>query len=172
MENKKLTEQRRDFLKKAGALIGAGAAVTSLSSLIVGCKDETIPLPPPPPPGSNYQVDLSAYPALETAGTILTCTAVLSTDASKLIKVIVKREDANTFIIVQNNCSHQGDQELPAAVNGSGNIVCPRHLAEFSLNKANAGVLAANPQGVAAKALKVYGYEYKIAEKLLVLVND
>jgi nitrite reductase/ring-hydroxylating ferredoxin subunit len=160
MENNKLTEQRRDFLKKAGALLGAGAAVTSLSSLIVGCKDETIPLPPPPPPGSNYQVDLSAYPALETVGTILTCQA------------IVKRDDADKFIIVQNNCSHQGDQELPPTVNGKGHIVCPRHLAEFSLNTGDAGALAANPQGVAAKALKVYGYEYKKAEKLLVLAND
>jgi nitrite reductase/ring-hydroxylating ferredoxin subunit len=172
MENNKNTEQRRDFLKKAGALIGAGAAITSLSSLIVGCKDETIPLPPPPPPGSNYQISLASYPSLETVGTIVTCQAILSTDASKMIKVIVKREDADNFIIIQSGCSHQGDQELPAAVNTSGNVVCPRHLAEFSLNKANAGVLTVNPQGVAAKALKVYNHEHKKTEQLLVLAND
>lgn len=165
-------ENRRDFLKKAGLLFGAGAAVTSLSSLIVGCQDETIPLPPPPPPGSNYEIDITKYPGLFTEGTILKCDAVLSTDASKKLTVIVKSEANDEFSIVQSNCAHQGDQELPAQVNAAGNIVCPRHIVEFSLRKDDAGVISANPQGVRTGGLKVYGYTYKKVENKIVLDND
>lgn len=165
-------ENRRDFLKKAGLLFGAGAAATSLSSLIVGCQDETIPLPPPPPPGSNYEIDVTKYPDLLTVGSILKCDAVLSTDASQKLTVIVKSEPNDEFIIVQSNCAHQGDQELPAQVNAAGHIVCPRHLLEFSMNKDDAGVIAANPQGVRAGGLKAYGYTYKKAENKIVLDNN
>ena len=41
-DNNNHSEQRRDFLKKAGLLLGAGVTVTSLSSLIVSCEKDII----------------------------------------------------------------------------------------------------------------------------------
>jgi len=165
MEKKNQNSNRREFLKKAGLLFGAGAAVTSLSSLIVGCKDETIPLPPT----GSYNISLVDYPDLEVVDSVVKCDAVFNLDPAQKLTVIVRSLAGDKFVIVQSQCSHQGDQPLPGEMSVNGNVVCPRHLAEFSLKEADPGVLVVNPNNISAPGLKVYNYEYKKDQKLIVI---
>lgn len=158
MHENKYSEQRRDFLKKAGLLIGAGASVSALSSLIVGCKDETI-LTPLPKPGAKYIVDLSKYAALAAEGGIATVTAAQSDDPANILSFIIRRFADNKFIVVQSSCSHQTDRELNPAVDANGNTTCPRHSAVFSLNLDTPGKVVED-KGVAFAPLKSYAYTF------------
>lgn len=161
----KNNSNRREFLKRAGLLFGAGVTATSLSSLIVACKDETIPLPPK----GSYNISLNDYPELATVGTIARCDGIFNLDPAQKLTVLIRVLPDDKFVIVQSGCSHQADQALPTDVNGSVHTVCPRHSAAFSLNEADAGKLVDNPKGVPAGDLKVFTYEYKKAEKLIVI---
>ena len=172
MEKDKTNKNRRDFLKRAGLLLGIGASATSLSSLVIACRDETVPLSPPPSEGDTYNIYIKDYPDLKVVGSILKCNSVLSSDSTKILPVIVKVLPDDKFIIVQHNCTHQGDQELPARVNNKNQIVCPRHFATYSMLETQPGKLVANPNNVNATDLKVYKYEYKKVEKIIVLNLD
>ncbi len=169
IDNNNIKQNRREFLKKAGFLLGAGVTATSLSSLVVSCRDETIPLPPPPPPGATYNIKVSDYPNLGVVDSIVKCEAVLSTDPSFKILVIVRVLPEDKFLIVSALCSHQSDQELPSQANEQLHLVCPRHLAEFSLKTDEAGELVVDPNNVNSGPLKVYDYEYKKEEGIIVL---
>ncbi len=158
MHENKYSEQRRDFLKKAGFLIGAGASVSALSSLIVGCKDETI-LTPLPKPGAKYIVDLSKYSALAAEGGIATVSASQSDDTTKVLTFIVRRFADNKFIVVQSACSHQSDRELNPVADADGNTHCPRHAAVFSLNLDTPGAVV-DGKGVTSAPLKSYVYTF------------
>jgi nitrite reductase/ring-hydroxylating ferredoxin subunit len=172
MDKKTIKQNRREFLKKAGLLLGAGVTATSLSSLIVSCRDETIPLPPPPPPGASYNINVKDYPNLGVVDSIVKCEAVLSTDSSYKILVIVRVLPDDKFLIVSGYCSHQSDQELPSQANAQLHLVCPRHQAEFSLKLDEAGKLVVDPNNVNSGPIKVYDYEYKKEEGIIVLDID
>jgi hypothetical protein len=158
MHENKYSEQRRDFLKKAGLLIGAGASVSALSSLIVGCQDETI-LTPLPKPGAKYIVDLSKFAVLAAVGGIATVTAPQSDDPKNILSFIIRRFADDKFIVVQSACSHQTDRELNPVADADGNTACPRHGAIFSLNIDTPGKVIAD-KGVAFAPLKSYAYTY------------
>jgi nitrite reductase/ring-hydroxylating ferredoxin subunit len=143
---------RRDFLKKGSFLIGAGFALPTLSSLMMSCEtDELLPSPPP-----SLAVRLSDYPELlKTDGSGI----AKVTDKTSSTSVIVRRLTTDEFIIVQSSCTHQS-AELNLPISKDGNIVCPLHNAEFSLQKDNKGQLVKNPQSVSASNLRVYNYTY------------
>lgn len=153
--DEKRSVNRRDFLIKGGFLIGAGFVLPTLSSLITSCESDEL-IPPPPP---SLDVRLSDYPELlKTDGTGIAKVTVKTPSTS--VSVIIRRLSANEFIIVQSNCTHQGDSELTPPSSPDGNIVCPRHLAEFSMQADKKGKLVKNPQSVSASDLKVYRYTF------------
>ena len=154
MQNNIYSEERRDFLKKAGMLLGAGASVSALSSLIVGCKDELV-LTPLPKPGAKFVIDLSQYSALAAEGGIAVVSAPQSDDPKNIMKFIVRRFANNKFIAVQSYCSHQTDRELDPIVDANGDTRCPRHGAIFSLNQDTPGKLV-DGKNVAGAGLSSY----------------
>ena len=164
MKSDKTNKNRREFLKKSGVLLGVGATATSLSSLIISCKDETIPLPPS---DATYNIEVKDYPELLVVDSVLKCLAKNSNDPNTTLSVIIRVLQDDKFIIVQHNCTHQGDQELPASINNDGNIICPRHRATYSMLQATPGELVANPNNVNATDLKLYKYNYKKAKGVI-----
>lgn len=158
----KENKARRDFLKKAGVMLGAGLSVTSLSSLIVSCeKDEILP---PPPPGTNIQIKLSDYPSLLNVGGM----AKVSITKPSNMMFIVKRESEKEFLIFDAICPHQGEELIPDPDKTGKKIFCPRHTVDFSAEKNNKGIVISNPQGVRVDALKTdYSYEYDDISKTL-----
>jgi Rieske Fe-S protein len=161
MTNKNNSDNRREFLKKAGVLLGAGITVTSLSSLIVSCeKDELLPAPPV---GSSATINLADYPSLLSVGGFAICTIKTPQELSYM----VKRESSTEFLIFQTLCPHQGEPLLLPDKAGA-NIFCPRHNVEFSPLKDSKGNVVKNPQGVSVGALKSnYTYEYDSAKNIL-----
>lgn len=153
---------RRDFLKKAGVLLGAGLSVTSLSSLIVSCeKDEILP---PPPPGSNVTIKLSDYPSLLNVGGIVKVSVTVPTS----LTFIVKRESEKEFLIFEALCPHQGEELIPDPDKTGKKIFCPRHAVDFSAEKNNKGIVLNNPQGVRVDNLKTdYSYEFDANSNVL-----
>jgi len=158
----KENKARRDFLKKAGVMLGAGLSVTSLSSLIVSCeKDEILP---PPPPGTNIQIKLSDYPSLLNVGGM----AKVSITKPSNMMFIIKREGEKEFLIFEALCPHQGEELIPDPDKTGKKIFCPRHTVDFSAEKNNKGIVISNPQGVRVDALKTdYSYEYDDISKTL-----
>ncbi len=158
----KENKARRDFLKKAGIMLGAGLSVTSLSSLIVSCeKDEILP---PPPPGSNVAIKLSDYPSLLNVGGM----AKVSITKPTSMMFIVKRESEKEFLIFEAFCPHQGEELIPDPDKTGKKIFCPKHTVDFSAEKNNKGTVVNNPQGVRVNSLKSdYNYEYDDVSKTL-----
>lgn len=154
-EMKKENKARREFLKKAGVMLGAGLTVTSLSSLIVSCeKDEILP---PPPPGSNVTIKLSDYPSLLNVGGIVKVSVSVPTN----LMFIIKREGEKEFLIFEALCPHQGEELIPDPDKTGKKIFCPRHTVDFSAEKSNKGSVINNPQGVRVGSLKSdYNYEF------------
>lgn len=157
--------QRRDFLKRAGMLLGAGLSVTSLSSLIVSCeKDEILP---PPPPGSNVTIKLSDYPSLLTVGGI----QKVSVKTPSSLMFIVKRESEKEFLIFEALCPHQGEELIPDPDKTGKKINCPKHAVDFSTLKADKGQVISNPQAVNVDALKTdYSYEFDAVKNVLKII--
>lgn len=162
----KENKARREFLKKAGVMLGAGLSVTSLSSLIISCeKDEILP---PPPPGSNVTIKLSDFPSLLNVGGIAKVSVTVPTN----LILIIKREAEKEFLIFQAICPHQGEELIPDPDKSGKKIFCPRHSVDFSAEKTNKGDVINNPQGVRVSSLKTdYIYEFdSIANTLKILL--
>lgn len=158
MKNKINSENRREFLQKAGLLFGAGAAFTSLSSLIVSCEHDEIPAAPPA--NGTVNISLSDYPDLMNVGGIAKVTGKV-VGSSSTATFDVRRISDTEFVALETTCPHLGaDLLLPAT--GKTRLVCPLHSAEFSTDKADAGVAVANPSnisdftGATPKKLKSY----------------
>lgn len=158
----KENQARREFLKKASIMLGAGLSATSLTSLIVSCeKDEILP---PPPPGSNVTIKITDFPSLMFVGGM----AKLSVTKPQNMIFIVKREGEKEFLIFDSICPHQGEELIPDPDKTGKKIFCPRHNVEFSAEKSTKGTVVNNPQGVRVGSLKSdYNYEYDDVSKTL-----
>jgi nitrite reductase/ring-hydroxylating ferredoxin subunit len=169
LKTKKNIIARRDFLKNTGNFVGAGLTTSLLTKLISACSNDSGN--PLPPLTAKYEIVIEDYPTLLISDSVIRCHAKRINNRSVFIPIIVRTLPENKFIIIQSNCTHQKDQNLPIHLNSNNNIVCPRHHLEFSLNPENAGKIVANPNNIEAKPLKVYEYEFKKNENKIVLLN-
>ena len=150
-DNNNHSEQRRDFLKKAGMLLGAGVTMTSLSSLIVSCEKDIV-LPAAPSAGT-VTISLSSYPVLsEVGGTAKVIGFVDGTTTE--VTYIVRRDSQTDFVALEALCPHAGgDFILPTSTSSDQNLKCTLHQAEFYTDLAKEGQLASDPKGVKPRNL-------------------
>jgi len=155
-DNNNHSEQRRDFLKKAGLLLGAGITVTSLSSLIVSCESDIIV----PSYTGPVTVNLSSYSQLATVGGTVKVDSFI--DGTKNpASFILRRVADKEYVALEAQCSHiQGEFNLPSPTSSNQNLVCQYHAAEFSTayntDLTKEGLLAADPNGIKPRKLIAY----------------
>lgn len=165
---------RRDFLKKAGMILGASITIIPLSSMLNSCEKDQIVPPAPPPPATGIPVDLRLFPGLNTAGTTLLVSVTVS---GAKYNYIVKREKVSTpvgtddFIILDPLCTHKmAAFDLPTTP--EGNLVCSLHQAEFYTTTDKKGQVASNPNGVSPLTnLSWYKYNYDTASSTLYILG-
>ncbi len=118
-------ENRRDFLKKAGFMIGVGICAGSVSTILTSCeKDQSIIIPPP----QAYSLSLAPFPKLATAGGI---EKVVISGKNNNKPFIIKRIDQTTFVVHDSICPHQGcEVDLPTTP--TSGMDCPCHHVVFS----------------------------------------
>lgn len=133
MEN---NNQRRDFLKKAGTVVGIGVFASAFGSVITSCeRDEIVPAPDP----ETIDLDMSKYPQLATVGA-MDIIEIQRKDGSPL-KLFLKRASIDHFIVLEALCRHQvGPLVLPSTPEGS--LRCVLHSATFNTDT---GALINNP---------------------------
>ncbi|MDQ1266167.1 MAG: Rieske protein [Bacteroidota bacterium] len=151
-QNKKLCshpEERRQFLKSAGLLLGGGIALTSMSSIFCSCENDQFVYVAPPPP-TTLNVDLSKYSVLSAPGGVIIDKFSFTDDNGTTYNktLAIKRETLTEFVIVDAICSHLGQVPVIAPVSPGGYLSCPAHAAEFGISKDNAGLVTANPNNV------------------------
>ena len=124
-DNKTQKIDRRQFVKRAGGFVGAGAAM----SLLPGCGSDLVsPVIQPAP--TSFSIDLTdpKYTALQNVGG-----AVLTSG------IIIIRRSTTVYVALSTVCTHAG-----CTVNYSANtnrLVCPCHGSVFS----NSGAVVTGP---------------------------
>lgn len=163
--NKEIHENqttRREFLRYVGSFFASGLIISATYPILTSCeKDESLPAPPP---GSNITINLKDHPELNTFPSMKKFTFQTPLNLS----IIVKRIAEKNFIVFSGLCPHQGvDLELPKSADG--NLLCPRHKAEFSTLEPTKGKVAANPQGVKVGDLPLYQAEFDPGNNALII---
>lgn len=156
-KDEKYDQNRRNFLKTAGVMIGVTVAAGTIGSALSSCeRDET---PPGPKPGETADVDLSLYPVLATIGGVAKVTV-------KNTKYIIKRDSSSAFLVYSAICPHQGcEVDLPTAPNAGA--MCPCHAVVFSMTKGENGKVLNNPQGVSTGPLPTLTSSYDAGKNIL-----
>ncbi len=132
MENNK-NENRRDFLKSAGTLMGLGLCGCLVSSILTACdKDEEITAPAKPT-GDYPMIKIADFPELANVGGLVKTKNFLDKDGKPKIlarAVFIFRIATDKFISLDSLCLHKSaDVELK-----SGELVCSLHSAKFDKN--------------------------------------
>jgi Rieske Fe-S protein len=120
--NDKMSNNRRDFLKKVGAVATMGVFASSFAAIINSCEqDEVKPAPDP----ETVDIDVSG---ISSAGAIAKFTATLKNGDKK--NLAITRVDAVTFVVLDLHCPHQGCTVDIAA--GGQDFNCPCHDVKFN----------------------------------------
>jgi nitrite reductase/ring-hydroxylating ferredoxin subunit len=147
-------QNRRNFIKNAGLMVGAGILTVTATSFVTSCeKDQVLA----PPPKENITIDLTRYPALLSANGMLIVTLVDANGKPLVNKtgkkynngnpIAIMRDAANNFTVLDTYCPHQGCLiPLPSAI--GDNMVCPCHQWEFS---SKTGALVKGTSGTLTK---------------------
>jgi Rieske Fe-S protein len=161
---KETSNNRRNFLKGAGAVLGVGIAYIPMSALLNSCEEtETIPVPPPPPPGANFKISIADYPALQTVGGF-----AVAVDTKDKLSFLIKRETDTEFLVCTQICPHQQcEVKIPKSAGADFN--CPCHDVGFSAVKATYGQVTTNPFGVGVTALQTYTSTYDATANTLTI---
>jgi len=130
----KLSENRRDFIKKSLKIAGLSACGCVAASIIAACdKDgETVPVPTQPLPENYPVIQISNFAPLTAVGGII-MTLVRDKD-NKVVNqgnpLIIYRLEQNRFIVLDTLCRHASAMvQLPSTP--GGDIFCPVHSAKF-----------------------------------------
>ncbi len=161
-KNQEKQSTRREFLRYVGSFFASGLVISATYPILTSCeKDESLPAPPP---GSNITIFLKDHPELNTFPSIKKFTFQTPVNLS----IIVKRNAEKKFLVFSGLCPHQGvDLELPKSADG--NLLCPRHKAEFSTLESTKGEVVANPQGVKVGVLPLYQSEFDSDRNVLII---
>jgi len=154
-------ETRREFLIKAGSMVGVGALAVSASTFITSCeKDEFLSGISVVPPGSQYELSLSAYPALQNIDGIAQVTIPGKNKGNPLL---IKRKTQTSFVVLDSICPHQGcGVTIPSSP--ADGYACPCHNLVFSTDN---GSIIKNPIGFNGSGLTKYKSNYDAASNVL-----
>ncbi|MGE5479142.1 MAG: Rieske 2Fe-2S domain-containing protein [Chloroflexota bacterium] len=151
---------RRDFLKKAGAVIGFGFAASSFGAIFTACeRDETMPVKPP----EAFTIQLSQYPELSAVGGVVKVDPPPGKNGGE--PLIVSRTGATSYIVLDSRCTHQQCSVSVPKTPGSP-MDCPCHSVGY---KPDTGEIAYNNIGVALTGLHKYDATYNQSNNTLAL---
>jgi len=161
MENNKILENRREFIKKAAYLLGVGIALPAASSIFTACEQDEGSIPTKPP--ETVPIKISDYPELnQVGGTKKVFFPGKNNDAN----IIITRIDQNNFSVLDSTCTHAGC-EIPLASGSSNEMKCPCHFVVFSNID---GSVKQNPvSGWSSVPLKKYDSQFDAANNILKL---
>ena len=118
-----ILNDRREFIKKAGLLLGAGLSLPVISTFISSCSKNEGPVNPG---GGPLTVKISDYPALSTIGNAV---KVTSADFNGGRAVMIIKTGTAAFLTLSTKCTHMGcEVNLPSG----GEIHCPCHGSIYS----------------------------------------
>lgn len=157
--DKNTSNERRQFLIKAGKIAGLAVSMPVAASFISSCEQNEDPIPAPPP--STVPVDLSRYPAIAAAGGVV---KILIPGKNNNNSIVISRLDNNQFSVVDSICQHAGcEVDLPFGE--SNELKCPCHFVTFSKLD---GQIVKNPlTDWAGVPLKKFNANYKIEQNIL-----
>ena len=142
---------RREFLKKAGLLLGAGLALPVVSNVLSSCNTNSVT------PVSSITVKITDYPALTNTGG---ATSVTNAGFNQGAPVIIVKTSASTFNTFSGICPHEGCSVDPPANN---QIYCQCHGSIFSTT--DGGVL----RGPARSALQSLTNSFNSTSNILTI---
>jgi len=145
--------ERREFLKKAGAVFTFGMFASSFAAVINSCEqDEVLPAPDP----ETYDIDLTPFPMLANPGGF-TKTNITLKNGSK-VNLIIHRIDINNFVVLESICRHMGCEViLPSSANED--ILCPCHNVKYDLKTGNITVKPISDPVPNLIKFKVFAYD-------------
>lgn len=136
MNENEIKNERRDFLKKIGAIVGVSISLPVISSVISSCEQDENPIPQPPK--ELTEIDLNRYPSLNTVGGSV---KILLPGKNNNHPIILYRKSENEIVVLSSICLHAGcEVNLPQA--GKIELRCPCHFVIFS---AEDGSILTNP---------------------------
>ena len=166
MENDKVNENRRGFLKSASALMGLGLCGCVVSSILTACdKDEEVDAPSAPT-GDYPYLKIAEIPALSAVGGLYKTKNAFDKNGAAVTlsdSVIIFRMETNKFVVLNSVCLHAG---APVNISGGTQLICVAHSAEF--NKESGAVLS-NGTASGVPPLTVIGNTYDAASNKLTL---
>ena len=98
---KNYKNDRREFIKKAGAVFGIGVFGTSFATIINSCeRDEVVKYEP-----DTVDVDISQYPQLANIGGMAKVDVEL--DNGQIKTIVIRRDSETEFTVLDALCRHQ-----------------------------------------------------------------
>jgi cytochrome b6-f complex iron-sulfur subunit len=147
------TEERRNFLKQSGILLGISLTSIVLPGLLSSCSNSTSPTN-----NSTNPIKLADYPALLNVNGSVKIT-ISGKNGGK--PMIVLRESPSQFSVLSTVCKHQGcEVDLP---DSSKVIHCPCHGSQYSAD--DGAVL----QGPTTQPLDKLNWSFDSANNLLTI---
>lgn len=155
---------RRKFIKSAGAFIGIGVLTPTLGTVVSSCERDEVEVVEPAPP-ATYDINLNDYPALKTVGGDANASVTLNNGDE--LGLVIKRASEDEFYVLDSLCRHQGcTVGLPDSP--TGDLVCPCHSVKFSFKT---GLVTDKPISDAVPDLKkIKVFEFDKANSILKLL--
>jgi nitrite reductase/ring-hydroxylating ferredoxin subunit len=145
---------RRDFLKKTGAMIGATVFSGTIITALCSCeKDEFSPIV-----SQDLTIDLAKYPDLQKVGGVASISVVGQNNTS--VPLLLKRLTAATFGVYSDLCPHRG---VPVQL-GETDFYCPAHGLRFSEDD---GKVTKDPNSIGVTQLNTYVYTFDQSKNVL-----
>ena len=112
---------RREFLKKAGLILGAGLTLPIISNVLDSCNSSVSPV-------SSITVKISDYSALANIGG---AASVTNSGFNQGAPVIIVKTSATTYRTYSGICPHAG---CGVSLAGNNQIVCYCHGSIFAVS--------------------------------------
>ena len=147
--NSNIDNNKRDFFKKTGSLIGLGLCACLTSSILTACdKDEEVSAPFP----ETLKYIITSASPLANAGGL--SEIKIKNSKGTDVSFIIYRADATKFAVLEPICYHRG---AGVSLTG-GELVCSAHAAKF--DKADGHTLSDGSAGVTVPPMKSYAYAF------------
>jgi Rieske Fe-S protein len=156
--------ERREFIKKAGAVAAFGVFASSFASVINSCEQDQVKPAPAIKDPETVDVDIIKFPALQTNGGSVATTVELK--SGEKVSIYIHRIDDTNFSVLDPICKHAGcPVNLPSAP--GADMICPCHDVHFS---AVTGAVTNSPIG-AVNPMKTYKvFKYDAATNILKVI--
>ncbi|TAL69436.1 MAG: hypothetical protein EPN82_06270 [Bacteroidetes bacterium] len=155
MEYDNSSPERRNFLIRAGTLIGLGIAAATIPGLITSCQQNDNPIST----NVKKEIDVTQYSELQND---FGAVKIKFDNMNGNMPVIVIRKSAGNYLALTSRCSHQGC-EVGIPNSATHTITCPCHGSVYS--EVNGSVIS----GPASQSLKQFPTSFDSATNILTI---